>query len=664
MTETHGALINEPVLIFTAILLMILLVPLMLRQSKVPTIVGLILSGFLLGPQAFNVIGHSDIIELFSEVGLLYLMFLAGLEFEMVQFRRTGLQNSVFGLLSFAIPFAMAYLIASKVFGWTDASSVLVGIMLASNTLIAFPIVERYGITKSLAVNIAIGGTIIADTIVLLILALVSTSQNSSEVNIIWSFVVPFAIFLLLIFLGLPRLSRWFFRIIPADNKIQFLFIITVMFAASFGAEFAGAEPIIGAFFAGLVLNNVIPQASPLMSRINFVGNTLFIPVFLISVGMLLNLVVVISSMAVFFYALVIVIVALSGKWLAAWLTKIIFLLTKTEMYTLYGLTTARAAATLAIAFVGLDFGLLSEDIFNAVMVLIIATSLVSSFITDKYARKMVLSGERDYSGSLAHQNCRILIPVSNPKTADKLIELAVYIKTPGTPEPIYPLSVVKDDREASKNVRSQKSLMSSIIRNAVESGVELEGLTRLDVNVPVAIVRVSKEMSINKIIMGWSGQSSELRRVFGNLLEHVVLESPSEVIVCNFPNPINTIKKVLVIVPDHAEMEAGFKSWMESLLNFGKQLNCSFTFRAGEQSISTIRKTFQIAGMAGYVNWEKGTSDIFADINASDYQLIAIINARQQSVSYAHNFWQLTFRMPESILKGNFVMVYPENIS
>ncbi|MCF8366958.1 MAG: cation:proton antiporter [Bacteroidales bacterium] len=664
MIDKHIALINEPVLIFTTILLIILIVPLILKQSKVPAIVGLILSGFLLGPQAFNVIGHSDIIELFSEVGLLYLMFLAGLEFEMVQFRRTRLQNIVFGLLSFAIPFAMAYIVASKLFGWSDASSVLVGIMLASNTLIAFPIVERYGITKSLAVNIAIGGTIIADTIVLLILAVVSSSQNSSEVSIIRSFVIPFVIFLLLIFFGLPRLSKWFFRIIPADSKIQFLFILNMMFASSLGAEFAGAEPIIGAFFAGLILNNVIPQASPLMSRINFVGNTLFIPVFLISVGMLLDLSVVISSIPVFFYALLIVVMALSGKWLAAWLTKIIFLLTKIEMYTLYGLTTARAAATLAIAFVGLDFGLLSTDIFNAVMVLIIVTSLYSSFITDKYGKKMALSGERDFTGSHIHQNCRILIPVSNPETANKLVELAVFIKTPGTPEPIYPLSVIKDDREAQKNVHTKKTLMNSIIKNASESGVDVEGLTRLDVNVPVAIVRVSKELSINKIIIGWSGQSSEIRRVFGNMLEYVVLESPSEVIVCSFPYPLSTVKKVLVIVPDHAEMESGFESWMESLLNFGKQINCTFTFRTGEQSIRAIKKQFQIAGMASYISWENADKTYFSNINSAAYQLIAVINARPQSVSYAHDFWKLTFRMNETISKGNFVMLYPENIS
>jgi hypothetical protein len=461
--------------------------------------------------------------------------------------------------------------------------------------------------------------------------------------------------------LGLPRISKWFFRVMPADNKIHFLFIITMMFAASFGAELAGAETIIGAFYAGLVLNNLIPQASPLMGRINFVGNTLFIPVFLISVGMLLDLSVVISTVSVFFYALLIVVTALLGKWAAAWLTKIIFLLTKAEMFTIYGLTSARAAATLAIAFVGLDFGLLTADIFNAVMVLIIVTSLHSSFITDKYGKKMALSGERDFAGSHAHQNCRILIPVSNPETADKLVELAIYIKNPGKQEPIYALSVIKDDREANKQVPSKKNLLDRITKNALESGVEVDGLTRLDVNVPLAIVRVSKELSINKIILGWSGQSSDIRRVFGNMLEYVVLESLSEIIVCSLPNPIAIIKKVLVIVPDNAELEAGVGGWIDSLLNLGRQLNCHYYFRTGEKTFGTIKKQFQISGMPSYLNWEKPGMSLFSKTGDQNYQLIAIINTRPQSVSYSHDFWKLTYRMPKLVLNRNFIMIYPE---
>lgn len=502
--------ISEPTLVFTLILLIALAVPIALRHTKTPSIIGLIIIGMIIGPNTANIIGNNDIIELFSKVGLLYIMFLAGLEIEFTEFNKNGSKSIFFGLTSFTFPFVMGYFASSQLLDLKPSVSVLIGILLASNTLIAFPIVKKINISRTSAINIAISGTVIADTIVLIVLAFTSAvlMDESSVFIKLGTFLISFSIFSFTIFWGVPKISRWFFRYIPGDNHIHYLFILSILFISSFTAEIAGAEPIIGAFFAGLALNRLIPRSSSLMNHIDLVGNTLFIPVFLISIGMLVNLVSIFENYNTILIATLLIILAFSSKWIAAFLTKIIFNQSFTEMNTIFGLTTARAAATLAIALVGYEYGLMSIDVFNAIILLILITSLISSVLTEKYGRKLALD-EIEMNLDESHiESEKILVPISNPETMSKLTDLAIYIRSSNSTEPLYTVYVNSSSQIHDSFKGPFKTTLEQIQMHADTMGVRVQNLLRTDINVSQAIIKTSKELLITKIILGWSGRS------------------------------------------------------------------------------------------------------------------------------------------------------------
>lgn len=420
--------VSDPFLVFSIILIIGLVIPIILNNTKTPPIIGLIITGIIIGPNALNIIENNDIIKLFSKVGLLYIMFLAGLEIKFTEFKKNSIKSIVFGLLTFAIPFAMGYYLSVYILALTETVAILIGILLASNTLIAFPIVKNLVITRTAAVNTAISGTVIADTLVLVVLAFFSSVliNGGNIVSSLGIFALSFGLLLFLVFWGVPKLSKWFFNNIPVDSHAQFLFVISILFLSSFAAELSGAEPIIGAFFAGLALNRIIPRSSHLMSHIELVGNTLFIPVFLLSVGMIVDLVSIFGNFYVILYAFALIVVAIFSKWLPAWITKLLFRLTVNEMYTIFGLTIARAAATLTIAFVGFNYGLIEKDLFNAIILLILVSSLISSLITEKFGKKMAIDEYEQNFTEDKPDTERFLVPVANPETLPRLVELSI----------------------------------------------------------------------------------------------------------------------------------------------------------------------------------------------------------------------------------------------
>ncbi|MFP4488025.1 MAG: cation:proton antiporter [Bacteroidales bacterium] len=660
--------LTEPVVIFMVVLLIVLIIPVVLRKTNVPSIIGLIITGIIMGPHALNIIADNDTIELFSHVGLLYIMFLAGLEIEFSEFRKNSIRGIFFGIATFALPFLLGYYASIYLLSLSMIPSILIGLMLSSNTLIAFPSISQLGITKSSAVNTAISGTVIADTLVLIMLAFVTALMNDGESKrFLLTFFLSFGSFTFAIFFLLPKLSRWFFRNIAMDGYLQYLFTLSALFASAYAAELAGAEPIIGAFFAGLALNRLIPSSSALMNRIDFVGNTLFIPFFLISVGMLVNLGILFTGFRPILYAVLFITLAISSKWVAAWVTKVIFRQTKAEMNTIFGLTSARAAATLAVAMVGLSYGVLNEDIFNGVILLILGSSLFSSLITEKAGRDLVREESEKLPVPDTIKQRRILVPIANPENIEKLIDLAILLSDPKLTEPVYPLAIVKDDADAKNRIARNKSIIEKLSRHAAASGISLQSITRVDVNIPLSITRVSKELSISEIIMGWSGRTRELSRIFGNMVETVLNRSNNTVIVAHLPQPLSLAERIYVFVPENAELEKGFPYWMNILSNLCEQLSASVTFNipggSGDNLEKAIRKDFKdnssrIVRFTDWNNaWEMKTND-------DDEPMYVIINARTHTMSYTQKFFSLTFNLPSSLADHNVLNIYPQQYS
>ncbi|MEH6514481.1 MAG: cation:proton antiporter, partial [Maribacter arcticus] len=280
---------TNPVLKFLLILVIILFTPILLNKIKIPALLGLIIAGAVVGPNGFNLMERDSGIILSGTAGLLYIMFLAGLEMDLVDFKKNSKKSLVFGLYTFIIPMVLGMVVSLNILKFSIPTSILLASMFASHTLIAYPLVSKLGVAKNRAVNITVGGTLITDTLALLVLAVI-VGMHTGEVNV--AFWVKLSVSILLfgatVILIFPIIGRWFFKRFH-DNISQYIFVLMMVFLGAFLAEIAGIEAIIGAFLTGLALNRLILRTSPLMNRIEFVGNAIFIPFFLIGVGMLVD---------------------------------------------------------------------------------------------------------------------------------------------------------------------------------------------------------------------------------------------------------------------------------------------------------------------------------------------------------------------------------------
>ncbi len=656
--------LEEPVLIFAIVLFIALLVSVLLRKTVIPNIVGIILIGVIIGPQATNLIADNDTIKLFSHVGLLYIMFLAGLELDISTFLENKTKSIVFGVLTFLLPFVTGYYTGIYLLSLDPIIALLIGIMLASNTLVAFPLTGRLGISKTKAIGISVSGTVIADSIVLIILAFTTSGLLNENPNGQWFFLLRFTLFSILILYIMPKISRWFFKNITADGYLQFLFTLSILFIAAFAAEFSGAEPIIGAFFAGLALNKIIPGSSTLMNRLDFIGNALFIPFFLLSVGMLFDPEILFTGPKPLLVALLLFFMAIASKYGAALFTKFIFKLTYVEMNTIFALTTARAAATLAIAIIGVEYNLIDDDLFNAIIVLIIFTSLVSSFFTDKAGKKLAKTRHIEPKETKKLRNLNILVPVANPRNIEALVDLSMLMVDNQLNENIYPLSIIKDSKHTKTQIKANKPIIENIEKQAASAGHHIHSITRVDVNIPTAISRVAKELNITDIIIGWSGRNREIEKLFSNMLEVVLRNTANTVIVSHLPKPIQLTNQITVYIPANAELEIGFRHLLRIINRLSKQLSAPLVFNTLSSSRPDQEKVLnKILKGSTYKIIEHDQWPEFTKIRQNTEQDLTIfINSRLRTVSFSRKFYRLTYQMPEELKPGNVLNVYTSN--
>ena len=450
--------ITDPTWIFLLVLLIILFAPMVLGRLRIPHIIGMILAGVVIGEHGFNILARDSSFELFGKVGLYYIMFLAGLEMNMGDFKQNRGKAVVLGLLAFVIPMALGFITNMTVLKYGFITSVLLASMYASHTLVAYPIVIRYGVSRHRSVSIAVGGTAVTDTLTLLVLAVIGGLFKGESSEMFWLWLVVKVIFLgFLIIFFFPRIGRWFFRKYD-DNVMQFIFVLAMVFLGAGLMEFVGMEGILGAFLAGLVLNRLIPHVSPLMNHLEFVGNALFIPYFLIGVGMLIDIKILFGHGDALKVAVVMTTVALASKWIASWLTQKIYKMKAIERELMFGLSNAQAAATLAAVLVGYNIilpdgeRLLNEDVLNGTIVLILFTCIISSFATERAARKLAMhEAQLDTENSKKETPEKILIPVANPDTIDDLINLSLLIRDSKQKNNLLALNVINDNSSSER---------------------------------------------------------------------------------------------------------------------------------------------------------------------------------------------------------------------
>ena len=653
--------LKNSVLILAITLLIILFSPLVAKRIRVPSIIGLIIAGVLIGPNSLHIIESTNSFELLSKTGLLYIMFLAGLEIDMQEFEHNRNKSIVFGALTFLIPIILGYFVCVYVFQFAFWPSVLLASMFSTHTLLSYPIVSNMGIVKNRAVQVAFGGTIITDSAVLILLGIITNVVTGDISGAFW-----IRIFFSLSILGfatlylLPRLSRWFFRNIEAQASSHYIYVLAVVFISGFISELAGVEPIIGAFLAGLGLNKVIPHTGILMNRIIFIGNTLFIPFFLISAGMLVDLKLFFKGYNALVFAGILSVVGLITKYLAASITGWIYKYTKDERNILFGLSVSHAAATLAIIKVGFDIGLFNQNIVNGTIILILISCLVSSFVTERAARSIAIQ-EKDVVKRTNEKIERILIPVSNPENIQRLIDLAMLIKDQKSNEPIYPLSIVEDDADADEKLNVVKKVIEGVVEQIASGDKKVEVLKKVDLSIVDGIIRTSKAYNITDIIISYKSHTGTSNIIFGNISDNLLAKSKQSIIVSKILQPLNTFQRVIVVLTPNAELENGF---MHSILKMNallRQVGTKTLVYGYEDSIKAMARVINDQKLSFYKYTTLDSFEEFEPLNSTmGDDLFLFLSARTQTVSYDFHVEDMPKRLNKSSEFTSFVVFYP----
>lgn len=664
--------LQNPVIIFSLVLFIILFAPILFNKIKVPHIIGLILAGVIVGPYGLNLLMRDSSIVLFGTVGLLYIMFLAGLELDLTEFKKNRVKILTFGFFTFVLPLTLGTLASYFLLKFGFLTSVLMGSMISTHTLIAYPIASKYGVSRSRSASIAVGGTMITDILALLLLAIIAGTARESASNAFWvQLSVSTVVFVGIVFFVLPILIRWFFKRFD-DSISQYIFVLAIVFLSAFLAEAAGLEAIIGAFFSGLVLNNFVPHTSPLMNRIEFVGNAIFIPFFLISVGMLVDLTVFTKGFGPLKVAGVIIAAAVLGKFSAAWITRKIFKMNAREGTLMYGLSGAHAAATLAIILVGFNIiigetatgepiRLLGEDVLNGAVLLILVSCAVSSFVVEKAAKKMAAEEEAAAGGAVPVEG-GILISVAVPESVPELIDLGLMMRPKKSALPVYALHIVSDDG-ADNAAAVGKKMLDNAVKQAAATENEVVPLSRYDNSVVSGITYTVREKHITDLIIGLH-RDADMTGALGKTTPQLLNRIFENVFIYKPVRPINTLSRMVVVVTPGAEEEPGFESWHERLMTLAKEAGLSVAFYASPHTNDRLgalqaEKAHSVSvSHNAFTAWE---DFLFFTGVLSKQDLFAIVTSRRGQASYLPASEKLPYYLTTYFQKASILLVYPQ---
>ena len=550
--------VTDPVLIVAITMGILLVGPLLFERLRMPGLVGLIALGAIAGPSVTGLLERDATFILLGTFGLLYLMFTAGITLDLAEFARQRTQALLFGLLSFALPMGLALLVGPRVLSYGMPSSVLLGSIVGSHTLLALPLARSLGVGKNRALVIATGATLVTDLLSLVVLAVVQGVVSGEAGAGFWiRFVVGAVVWALVVLLGLPRVARAFFRRVRREDDAAFAFLLAAVFLAAWTASLVGLASIIGAFLAGIALNRLVPKQSPLMTRLRFVGDAIFVPFFLVSVGLLVD-VRVLGSLEVWGLALLFTAVVVVGKGTAALLGVPLFKFSKLEGLTVAGLTMPQAAATLAVTLIGFDIGLFGQSTVNAVILVIVLTCLIGPSVVQAFGRRVALAeADKPYEPASAPE--RILVPLANPETAEELMELALLLRSPESEEPIFPIAVARGGHDEAANVAAAERLMERAVLHATAASVPASPTVRIDDNAVEGLVRGAREIRASEIVAGWNGQQTPGSLVFGQVIDGILTESRAMVVVARLVAPLAAAQRLVVLVPPLVYREAGF---------------------------------------------------------------------------------------------------------
>ncbi len=660
--------ITSPTLIFFVVLLIILSAPIVMGKLRIPHIIGMVLAGIVIGEHGLNILERDNSFELFGKVGLLYIMFLAGLEMDMESVKKNSKRFLAFGLLTCFVPLAMTYFMAMWLLDYSKTASFLLGCIMASNTLIAYPIISRYGLQRHSSVMLSVGSSMLSLFMALLMLAALAASYGEDTGIGFWIlFLLKFVAFCAASIYLIPKLSRYFLRRY-SDAVMQFIFVLSVMFLSAALSEVIGVEGIVGAFIAGLILNRYIPHVSPLMNRIEFIGNALFIPYFLIGVGMLINVRILFEGSNILWVVALIVFFGTFGKAVAAYLSALLFHLPQSAGHMMFGLTCAHAAGAIAMVMVGMRLQvspgvfLVNDEMLNGVIIMILITCIISTMMTEHASQQIILMEKRMVTTTSDDE--KILLCVKYPEIAPQLLELAIMMRNQKLNRGLVALNVVYDDNKATANREQGLRLLEHLQQRASASDIHIHTQVRLATNIANGIKHAFREFGCSEIIMGMHVHTDVNPKFWGEFIQSLYNGLNRQIILTRFMQPLNTLRRIQVAVPSRAEFEPGFHRWLERLARMAGNLDCRIQFHGRNESLELIREYINNhhPGVRAEYTFMAHWNELprLAEIIREDHMFI-IVTARKGTISYKTALERLPNELMQHFSGKNLMILFPD---
>lgn len=662
--------ITDPTLIFFVVLLMILLSPIIMGRLRIPHIIGMVLAGVLVGKYGLNILGRDASFELFGRVGLFYIMFLAGLEMDMEGLKKNRNRVVVFGMLTFLIPFVMTYFMGVSLLGYLPLASLLLAAIMASNTLIAYPIVGRYGLTRHTSSTLSVGSSMMALFMALIVMASIVNSFHGNGGIVFWLlFILKFVAYCVGLIMVIPRVTRWFLRRY-SDAVMQFIFILAIVFLSAALSDAVGLEGIFGAFMSGLILNRFVPKVSPLMNRIEFTGNALFIPYFLIGVGMLINVRLLFEGSKILWIVFCIVFFGTLGKAVAAYLAARIFRLSWLAGHMMFGLTSAHAAGAIAMVMVGRKLQvapgeyLFGDEVLNGIVIMILFTCIISTVITERAAQRLRLQEKEGHDMMKNLDDEKILIPVKYPEYSDNLVTMATLMRNPRLKRELVALNVVYDDVNMRHNQAEGQRLLDHLCHLASASDVPMVTQVRIAANIANGIKHAFKEFQASEILMGLHFHKEISRSFWGEFTRSLYNGLSRQIIVTRILQPLNTIRRIQVAIPSRAEFEPGFYRWLERLARMAGNLECRITFHGRKETLQLvnefIRNRFPSV-RAEYEEMEHWKELPTLGSKVREDHLFVIVTARKGTISYKTAMERLPEELNKCVKGKTIMIIFPD---
>lgn len=659
-------MITAPIPIFLTVMAIILLTPLVMSRLRIPHVIGLIIAGVAVGPHGINLLARDMSFEVFGQVGILYLMFLAGIEIDMYHLRKNMRKGLSFGLFTFIIPLILGALTAMAALKMHLLEAMLLGSMFAAHTLIAYPIVTRFGVTKSPAVVIVIAGTIVAVLGSLIVLAGVLGVYRDGSVSSLLPILCYLVVYCIGLFYIYPRLTRYFFKRY-SDGIPQFIYVMVMVFGAAALASFIGIEGVFGAFLAGLVLNRFIPARSTLMGRLEFVGNAIFIPYFLIGVGMLIDLHVVMDGWGTLYTAAVMSAVAMLSKWIAALVTQKVYGLTSVDRSIMYQLSNAHTAVALAVVMIGYEMHLFDVTVLNGTVVMILVTCTVSSFGTERAASRlkvqMLEQADEESAKDDSTTHPRTLIAISNPLTAPGIVDLALSFRFPDSSVPgdFYALHVRNDNSASSKAISRNSLDVAERAAAAVET--QLTPIERFDLNFITGVLNTMEERDITELILGLHRRTRIIDSFLGDKIEQLLRTTNRMIVLSRCFIPLATVTRILVAVPKKAQFETGFRRWVQAVGNLCRQIGCRVEFwceKSTEPLIRTVIAQSKLGIRMSFATVASYDDFVLRSTDINDDDLLIVVSARRSSVSFDGDMDAVPEFLQKYLAGNNLIIIYP----